>query len=292
MKFMFPSVEGQKISDCITKTFTVGTGGLLNLKTNVGSIHVNGGETSDVCVEVLMQIDDGSSDEAARNLKDLQFSCAQNGNNVEIHSEFHRLNGRLTVEFRISVPRNYNVKLKSGAGNISIDDMEGETGAETAGGRLSFKRLMGHVTGITAGGNIDVVEVGGTISVRTGGGSISIEHVKGGVVAQTSGGSIRIEDLVGEIEATTKGGSVAARMSNHIIADCYLTTSAGNVIVEINQAGGFEIDAETRAGSIVTEFPITMRGKLRGNSCKSSINGGGPKLILRSSAGDIHLRKL
>ena len=292
MTFMFPAVERQKISDCITKTFAVGSGGLLSLKTNIGSIHVNGGETSHVCVEVLMQIDNGSPDEAARNLKDLQLSCVQNGNNLEIHSEFHRLNGRLTVEFRISVPRNYNVKLKSGAGNISIEGMEGETGAETAGGRLSFKRLVGHVTGMTAGGNIDAVEVGGTISVRTGGGSISIEHVKGGVVAQTSGGSIRIEDLVGEIEATTKGGSVAARMSNDIIADCYLTTTAGNVIVELNQASAFDIDAETRAGSIVTEFPITMRGKLRGNSCKSSINGGGPKLILRSSAGDIHLRKL
>jgi DUF4097 and DUF4098 domain-containing protein YvlB len=297
MRFMLPAVERQKISNRIIsnrviKTFPVGPGGLLNLKTNLGSIHVTVGETSDVCVELLIQIEGGSSDEAARNLRDLRLTCAQDGNDVEIHSEFHKLNGRLSVEFRISVPRNYNVKLKTGAGNISVDGMEGETGAETSGGRLSFKRIVGHVTGRTAGGNIDAVEVRGSVSVHTSGGSISIEQVKGGVVAQTAGGSIRVEDLVGEIEATTKGGTVAARLSGAIVADCYLTTSGGKVIVELNQTSAFDIDAETRAGSIVTEFPIIMQGKLSGSSCKSSINGGGPKLILRSSAGDIHIRKL
>ena len=292
MSFIFPAAERQKISDCVMKTFAVGSGGLLSLKTNVGSIHVNVGETSDVSVEVLVHIEDGTPDEAALQNKNAQLNCTQNGNNVDFLAEFHRLNGRLGIEFRILVPRTYNVKLKSGAGNISIDGMEGETYAETSGGELSFKRIVGHVSGRTAGGNINAAEIRGTVSVSTAGGSIAIEHVTAGVVAQTSGGSIRIEDLGGEIEATTKGGSVAARMSNQIVDDCYLTTLAGNVIVELNQASAFDIDAETRAGSIVTEFPITMRGKLRGNSCKSSINGGGPKLILRSSAGDIHLRKL
>jgi hypothetical protein len=292
MRFMFPAVEREEISDRMMKTFAVGPGGVLNLKTNLGSIHVSAGDTSDVCIEVLSKIEAGRPDYAALNLKDLQLNCAHNGNDVEIHSEFHGLKGRLTIEFRISVPRNYNVKLMSGAGNISVDGLEGETWAETFGGRLSFTRIMGQVMGRTAGGNIDAIEVRGNVSVNTSGGSISIGQVKGGVVAQTAGGSIRIEDLAGEIEATTKGGNVAARLSGQIGADCYLTTSAGKVIVELNQTSAFDIDAKTRAGSIVTEFPITMQGKLRGSSCKSSINGGGPKLILRSSAGDIHLRKL
>jgi len=253
MSFLFPTVEQEKFSERSVKTFEVGPGGLLTFNSTLGSFHVEAADTHNVQVEVLFEVEAESFERASRKFKDLQLIFAQNGNDVEIYSEFRGLKKGLNLEFRILVPRHYNLSLKTGAGNVSVDGLEGEAWAETAAGRLSFNRIDGPVTG------------------------------------RTAGGSIRLEQVTGEIKAETKGGNVTARMCDQLVSDCYLSTSGGKVFVELNQAIGFDVDAKTRAGSVITDFPITMQGKLTGNCCKTSINGGGPKLILRSAAGNINL---
>jgi hypothetical protein len=253
MSFIFATEEREKFSERSVRTFAVGPGGLLGLDSTLGSFYVDAGATENVTVEVLLQVEADSFERAGLKFKDLQLSFAQNGNDVEIHSEFRGSKKGLTLEFHISVPRNYNLKLNTGAGSI------------------------------------EVVDVCGNVSANSGGGSIHIERVNGLVMIQTAGGSIRVEQVTGEIKALTKGGNVAARMSDQLVADCYLSTSGGKVVAELNRASAFAVDAKTRAGSVITEFPITMQGKLSGNCCQSSINGGGPKLVLRSAAGNIHL---
>lgn len=253
MSFFFPTVEREKFSERSVKTFEVDPGGSLSVDTTLGSFHVDAGATDTVTVEALLEVEADNLEKAERKFKDLQLNFTQNGNNVEIHSDFRGLKRGLSLEFRISVPRNYNLKLKTG------------------------------------GGNIEVVDVYGNVSAHTSGGSIRIKRVNGPVMVQTAGGSIRVEHVIGQIQAVTKGGNVTARMSDQLSADCYLSTSGGKVAVELNQASGFDVDAKTRAGHVITEFPITMQGKLSGKSCKTSINGGGPKLVLRSAAGNIHL---
>jgi hypothetical protein len=253
MSFFFPTVEREKFSDRSVKTFEVDPGGSLSVDTTLGSFYVDAGATDTVTVEALLEVEADNFEKAERKFKDLQLSFTQNGNNVEIHSDFRGLKRGLSLEFRISVPRNYNLKLKTGAGNI------------------------------------EVVDVYGNVSAHTSGGSIRIKRVNGPVRVQTAGGSIRVEHVIGQIQAVTKGGNVTARMSDQLSADCYLSTSGGKVAVELNQGSCFDVDAKTRAGHVITEFPITMQGKLSGKSCKTSINGGGPKLVLRSAAGNIHL---
>jgi hypothetical protein len=253
MSFFFPTVEREKFSERSVKTFEVDPGGSLSVDTTLGSFYVDAGATDSVTVEALLEVEADNFEKAERKFKDLQLNFTQNGNDVEIHSDFRGLKRGLSLEFRISVPRNYNLKLKTG------------------------------------GGNIEVVDVYGNVSAHTSGGSIRIKRVNGPVMVQTAGGSIRVEHVIGQIQAVTKGGNVTARMSDQLSADCYLSTSGGKVAVELNQGSGFDVDAKTRAGHVITEFPITMQGKLSGKSCKTSINGGGPKLVLRSAAGNIHL---
>lgn len=85
MRSMFPAVEREKIADRIMKSFTVGPGGLLSVRTDLGSIHVDAGETNEVSVEVLREVEASSPEDAALNLKNLQLSFALNGNDLEIH---------------------------------------------------------------------------------------------------------------------------------------------------------------------------------------------------------------
>jgi hypothetical protein len=293
MRFSFPPAPRQTFADRMVKSFAVGAGGLLSLRADIGSVKVEAGQTDELTVEVRRHVEADTPEEAAARFAGWRLGFEQKGNDVEVISGFHGTRrGRPSLEFRVSVPRRYNLELRTGAGNVSVEGVEGEATAATSAGNLSFRDVVGRVNARTAGGNIRAEGVRGSVDAHTSGGSISVERAEGRVTAGTAGGSIRVAELAGEVEATTRGGNVAARMPRQMIADCRLATSGGKVVVELDPASAFDFDAQTRAGSVVTDFPVTMEGRLSGRSCKSSVNGGGPKLVLRSAAGDIHLRKI
>jgi hypothetical protein len=42
---------------------------------------------------------------------------------------------------------------------------------------------------------------------------------------------------------------------------------------------------------VESDVPVTILGKQNDSSLNGKLNGGGPKLVLRSSGGDIRLQK-
>ena len=59
---------------------------------------------------------------------------------------------------------------------------------------------------------------------------------------------------------------------------------AGNVSVDV--------DAHTSGGDVESDLPITILGKQSEGDLAGKINGGGPRLVLRSSGGSIRLHKM
>ena len=76
-------------------------------------------------------------------------------------------------------------------------------------------------------------------------------------------------------------------------SECSLRTSAGGITVTLIPDVTIDVDAETSAGSVSTDFAVAsvIQGKVPKNRLKGSINGGGPLLKLRTAAGSIRLQK-
>src|SRR5690606_11466859 len=72
----------------------------------------------------------------------------------------------------VSVPRRYDVNLRTSGGGLSVQDMQGT-------GKLR-----------TSGGGITARNVQGDFELRTSGGGITVEGLRGDVDAETSGGSV------------------------------------------------------------------------------------------------------
>ena len=70
--------------------------------------------------------------------------------------------------------------------------------------------------------------------------------------------------------------------------DVRLETSGGSITVVTPANAALTIDAETSAGSVRSDLPIT-RNNTESDSLKGTMNGGGTKLVLRSSAGSIEI---
>jgi DUF4097 and DUF4098 domain-containing protein YvlB len=302
----------------LKKTFTVSPGGKLVVDADRGSIEVNSTKDSAVQVEVFRKITGTSDVRGQAILDDHKVNMEQEGNTVtvrakdkkEISNAWNNDRNRLQVRYVISVPDKFNVDLKTFGGNITVDDLNGEVKMQTSGGNLKLGRIQGPITGHTSGGNIKVAggkgavkvetsggnieigEVEGNVSAHTSGGSIHIKTVKGDLVARTTGGGITAEAVHGSLAASTSGGSISAALADQPTGDSRLETSGGNISVRLNERAAFDINAQANGGGVNTELPVTSIGEHKRSSLKGKLNGGGKSLVLKTSGGTIHLRKL
>ncbi len=317
---MLPVAAGARddFEDSIEKSFQVAEGGKLTVESDLGSIEVKAVSGNTVEVEIIRTVRAHSEKEVDRVLEDLHIDFNHIGNNVSIITKYERGklglfdwdHRNLRLRYIISVPRKYNVDLKTAGGSISVDDLEGEVFSKTSGGSLSFGQITGPVNGCTSGGSIslegcagmaDVAtsggsinlgEVNGKVDARTSGGSISIDRAQGDVVAKTSGGSISVEEVMGSIDASTSGGTVTAHISKQPAADCRLSTSGGSVVAYLADGIGVDLDAHTSGGRVRTDFPVTVQGEISKSNLQAKVNGGGPLLYLRTSGGNISISKM
>lgn len=297
------------IESPIHKTFNVAPGGTLTLEADVGDVRVSSGGTG-VTIDVKRR---ARSEEAMR---DFVVTFDQQGNDVRVRAKYDRpshwfgWSNDVDASFVITVPSQYNLEISTSGGNVKIGDLQGQVRARTSGGDLDLGKINGPVDARTSGGDMSIASVrgrlelhtsGGDIKIgeadgpataKTSGGSIEVRRVGGDLYAHTSGGSIAIDEASGAIDASTSGGSIRARFTQQPRGDSRLATSGGGITVSIAGNVAVDVDAHTSGGDVETDLPITILGKQSEGDLAGKINGGGPRLVLRSSGGSIKLRRM
>lgn len=209
--------------------------------------------------------------------------------------------------------------INSGGGNVAVGESQGKGEINTAGGNVTVKSMAwgavqtgggsievgqsrGDLTAETGGGSIDVNEVQGKAALQTGGGNIRLGSARGPVKASTAGGSIEMWKLYQGAQAQTGAGAITAEFlgGRGAFSDSMLRTAAGDVIVYLGSSLPCTIHASAEMASgpgIRSEFSdikITQEGGQYGPrsvSADGSINGGGNLLRIRTTIGQIDIRK-
>src|SRR5262245_54408633 len=102
---------------------------------------------------------------------------------------------------------------------------------------------------------------------------------------------LRVPAGVRCIDRSMRGGITARFGSADIPNTIDLLTLAGNVSLDAPKQINAQVNLSTGGGDISTDFPVTLVGRFPGNGLEGSIGQGGPKISLRSWAGDIELRR-
>jgi DUF4097 and DUF4098 domain-containing protein YvlB len=303
------------IESPVHRTFNVRAGGTLIIDADVGDIQVSSGGGSVVAIDVVRKARTNSRAEAEGIFKKYAVTFQQEGNDVRVHARYDQstkwfhFNSDLDAKFVVTVPMQYNVDVTTAGGDIKVSDLAGRVRTRTSGGDIALGHIQGVVdaktsggdvsmaasnaqaTLATSGGDIKVGDAAASLDVRTSGGSIEVHRAAADLKAHTSGGSIEIGDIGGAIDASTSGGSIRARMSRQPHGDCRLTTSGGGITIGLAQGVALDIDAHTSGGDVSAAMPVTITGKQEESTLNAKLNGGGPKLVLRSSGGDIRLSR-
>lgn len=196
-----------------------------------------------------------------------------------------------------------DVEAETSGGSINIGPVKGKVDVDTSGGSITIE-MADEVKANTSGGSISIEGSKGSVDIDSSGGSLFVGSSGGPVKAETSGGNIKILQAKGFIEADTSGGKIEAEM---ILADksadthVTLESSGGSITLYISKSLAASVSATLeitrnarRDYRIYSDFPLTIKGDNNSDkiTAKGDINGGGDKIRIDTTNGDIHIKML
>lgn len=187
---------------CEVREFTLpASGGILNVDASPnGGITVEGGARADILVQAKVVARARTESRAQEIAKGVQVSVA--GNTVESSgpSGFEDREG-WHVSYRLYVPTQTSVDLRTVNGGIKINDVEGRIAFRTVNGGVKLARLAGDVRGRTNNGGVDIdldgaVWRGEGLDVQTQNGGVRLaipEQYSARLETGTVNGRLRLE---------------------------------------------------------------------------------------------------
>ncbi len=187
--------------------------------------------------------------------------------------------------------------ITSRSGQIRLKGAGKGAEVSTAGGDIRVESVTGDLKATTFGGDIRAGSVSGDSRLETSGGDVVVRSAAGAVVARTGGGDIVLKKVRGPVTARTSGGSITCEITSTAAAGGDVSTSGGDVTITL--PANYRADLDVKVSSvepdddaIVSQFPEVAVSRRRGaTSGEGKLNGGGPKLTIRSSSGTVTIRK-
>ncbi len=213
--------------------------------------------------------------------------------------------------------------LKTGGGNVTVKLSTGETQVETGGGSIRIGKVGKGLKLDTGGGSINVEEAGGEANVHTGGGSVHIGKVasklsvstgggsvealgaSGANTVRTGGGSVTLENFVGSVNLRTGGGEVSVELIPNGTGNSNIFTGGGDVKLFLPENAKAVVEATLKIGHswgrlreryrIASDFKADKLEKDDEDGSSYGVytlNGGGDKIEVETTNGNIDIRKL
>jgi TonB family protein len=220
----------------------------------------------------------------------------------------YAIGAQFWVTFEVSIPRGYNVEVKTGGGDIETQDIGGTASLSTQGGNIRTGRIglnsgreagAGHLAAKlqTEGGHIQVSDVAGDLDAFTAGGHVNAGNIAGDAKLHSGGGHIRAGQIGGRADLETDGGNISVGRAASFVS---VRTGGGQIdfgevrgsVRAQTGGGGIRImyvsgpmEVESSAGSIcLTRVAGTVRAATAGGTIRAWINPDSP-----SSGGAVHL---
>ncbi|HEV7764908.1 MAG TPA: DUF4097 family beta strand repeat-containing protein [Thermoanaerobaculia bacterium] len=193
-----------------------------------------------------------------------------------------------------------DAEIFTGAGQVQLGQVGGSCKVQSLGGPLQLGEIMGVLTASTRAGDIlvDSTRRGGTIS--TDGGTITLLYTSGPTRLKSLGGDITVRQAASSVNAETTSGDIVITLDPESKTETIdAKTGKGNVIINVPTGFRADVDAtiltnDPTGDTILSDLPgLSITREQVGGTMRvravGKINGGGEKLVLQSTGGDIRI---
>ena len=224
---------------------------MLDLKTG-GKVMINSWDRAEIVVRASL----GGRDWRATRVR---LEPSETGARLESFYTGTSTTQSFSHVFEITAPRNYNVRLSSAGGAVSITGLNGTFTGQTGGGEINIEKSSGEADIQTGGGDIHVVDsrLNGTVS--TGGGVVRIEGVTGDLNGYSGSGPVTV----------IKSGGITITNSDRA-SPIGVTTGRGHSRYSIRSGSGIGGGSGSGSGTITSTY-VTDGGKQNSSFAASGI---------------------
>jgi DUF4097 and DUF4098 domain-containing protein YvlB len=286
--------DGSRYREDFHYTYPQTAGGRLTIDNFNGSVEITGWDQNNVDVSGTKYAESESL------LHSMQIEVTSSGNAVRVKTtrpDPHH--GNMGAKYVIRVPRRTELEeVSSSNGSLRVEDIDGNAHLSTSNGSVHLSRINGNVDAHSSNGSIQVSDVKGDVNFRTSNGGVHADNVEGGFEAETSNGGIRahLRDTPGgrPIRLDTSNGSIDLDVDSLRQNDVIASTSNGPITVRMPASTAASIHASTNSnGSVRSDFDVLVHsGEISKHRIEGTIGGGGPKIDLTTSNGNINLLRM
>jgi DUF4097 and DUF4098 domain-containing protein YvlB len=284
----------------------------LDVKTGSGNIDIRTGGASTVHIRGHIRVNTShlSEDEAEQRVHALESNppIEQDGNTIRVgHIQDASLRRNVSISYEIVVPVQTQVTAGTGSGDSTITGVQGPVRTESGSGSLKITGVGDTLRANTGSGDIQIETVRGAVYAQAGSGNIVAMDVGGGFVASTGSGSVKLRQAAsgsvnvetgsGDVEVSGVQGSLVLHTGSGNISadgqpsgDWKLEAGSGNVMLRLPSTAAFDLYAHTGSGSVESDHPITVQGKINRHELRGKVRGGGVRLEASTGSGDIRIQ--
>ena len=242
----------------------------LYVSTGSGRIHIYPGTDNEIHIKAHVYAGWNAGGDIQDRIRQISQNppIVQTGNSIRLGDTqaSGALYNNITIDYDIAAPRSVALNLRSGSGDIEVDNLGRYLKAETGSGAV---RAHG---------------ISGPADLHTGSGDVELQQqASGDVKASTGSGSVRINGLSGSLLARTGSGDIEA--NGNLTGAAKLQSGSGSIRLHLGHDARYTVDASTGSGTI----RVPGNRDSDRHHVSQAINGGGPTLEAHTGSGDIEI---
>ncbi len=266
-----PAPAATTTTDRWEKSYPIAGRPALHLRTDEGHVRVHAWDRHEISVRV-------STTGWRIQERGVRIRERRIGDRVELEVRTPRIEVYFGIVVRslsieVRVPREADLTLQSGDGDVGLAGVKGQISVRSADGRI-------------------VVDgAGGRLSLRAGDGRIVGTGLDGALEARTADGGIHVEGRFDTLTLGSRDGGIVAevRPGSRLTTAWSMSTGDGRLSLRVPSDLRADIDAHTGDGAIDIDVPLTLTAPVSRHDVRGALNGGGPALRLRSGDGSIRV---
>lgn len=232
--------------------------GVFKARTNDGAISIAGADSADCNVTATIITKAESTNKAKKIAEDTKVKLVSFGNKLilKVEKPILIMSQSVDVKFKATVPESCSLELGTDDGDITVENVEG---------------------------NFDI---------KTDDGTVMLSQVGGVITVGSDDGSITCQDITGDIQLKSDDGNIKAVYSEKAehICNVFLVTDDGDIDFTAPSNFSAAVEVLMDDGSISTDLPIKMTGKLDNGITKGTIGTGEGKLHIKTDDGSITIK--
>ena len=186
----------------------------LEIRCGAGSLEIEGSSSTTIDVRAEIIIENTDQKDAQALIRDkMKLSLERDGDKAVLVAGFEetsglRIFGNRLINLTVGLPRDLDLKVEDGSGNIELSGIRGDIDIDDGSGSIRIGDIGGNAVINDGSGDIELSGIRGDIDIDDGSGEIVVNDGGGFIGIRDGSGSISVTNVVGDVEISDGSGSI------------------------------------------------------------------------------------